>query len=285
MFETLYKIELIKEKPYIAFFMGLFYSIIGISVAAWFFRRDPALVTVGLITVLFYPTIRRLILDETALLKTEKMLAKGHIERHARLIMIYLLIFLGVLIGYSFFSVMLPALATNSIFDDQMSIYTAYSGNAKILDKGTFSMLFSNNITVLILVFATALFIGDGALFILVWNASVWGTVFGALAKASATMGSLNPGILFGIIMTIVLPHVLLEALAYIVAAVSGGVVSRAVLMNKKDWNLVRPLLASAFILFAVSIVILFAGAFVEQYVLVNSKLYQNIIFMSGLIN
>lgn len=283
MLEKLYKIELIIEKPYIAFLIGFLYSVIGINLAAWFFAEDPALVTVGFITVLLYPTIRGLIRTEIDTLKDEKKVNAYYVTRHGDLMTVYLLIFLGVMLGFSLFSVVLPSMATNKIFENQISVYTHNSGNAKLLDKPMFSALFENNLSVLILAFLTALFLGDGALFLLVWNASVWGTVFGSLAKAAGVIGSLNPVLLFFMVIAIVLPHALLEALSYIVAAVSGGVVSRTFLIETPNPKSFGQLILSALVLLFVAVLVLVIAVFVEQYVLNNAKVYADIIFMSGL--
>ena len=61
MLEGLYSAELIKKKPYIALLMGFTYSIIGIGLASWLFRKDPAIVSVALTSLLLYPSIKSLI--------------------------------------------------------------------------------------------------------------------------------------------------------------------------------------------------------------------------------
>ncbi|MBT3303956.1 stage II sporulation protein M [Candidatus Woesearchaeota archaeon] len=280
MLERLYNIELVKKKPYIAFFLGLVYSIIGIGIAAILFKKDPAIVTVAITAILLYPTIKGLVGSEIGLLSKTK---HHKLRRHTKLVMIYLLIFLGVMIGFSLFSVMLPSLATNALFQSQIGVLYSSVGGAGTFNSGLFGALFMHNLVVLGLAFIMAFFIGDGGIFLLVWNASVWGTIFGNLAKTSALAGALNPFIIFGIILVIVLPHTLLEGLSYIFSAISGGVVSRSVISEKKA-NKKIVLIRNAITILVIAIVTLVIAVFIEQYVLINSGLYTQIIGLSGLI-
>ncbi len=282
MLERLYNIELVKKKPYIAFFLGLVYSIIGIGIATILFKKDPAIVTVAITALLLYPTIKGLVGREIGLLSKTKI-KNPKLINHTRLILIYLLIFLGVMMGFSLFSIMLPSLATNTLFQNQLGVLYSSVGGATAFNSGLFMTLFMHNLVVLGLAFIMAFFIGDGAIFLLVWNASVWGTIFGNLAKTSALAGALNPLIIFGIILVIVLPHTLLEGLAYIFSAISGGVVSRSVISEKKA-NKKIILIRNAITILAIAIAVLVLAVFIEQYVLMNSGLYINIIGLSGLV-
>lgn len=280
MLERLYNIELVKKKPYLAFFLGLVYSIIGIGIATILFKRDPAIVTVAITALLLYPTIKGLVGSEIGLLSKKK---QHRLRNHTRLVIIYLLIFLGVMIGFSLFSVMLPSLATNALFQNQIGVLYSSVGGATTFNSGLFSSLFMHNLVVLGLAFIMAFFIGDGAIFLLVWNASVWGTIFGNLAKTSALAGALNPFIIFGIILVIVLPHTLLEGLSYIFSAISGGVVSRSVISEKKA-NKKLILIRNSITILVIAIAVLLVAVFIEQYVLMNSGLYTQIIGLSGLV-
>jgi hypothetical protein len=61
MLEQLYPIKLIQARTIYAFILGIAYSIIGIGIAVLLFPEDPAIVAVAFISLMFYPTIKRLV--------------------------------------------------------------------------------------------------------------------------------------------------------------------------------------------------------------------------------
>jgi len=283
MLARIYPHDYVLKRPLMGLLLGFLFSIVGIGLTALFFKRDPAIITVAFTSLLLYPTITTLLDREKKNLEKEKRVEDFFLfGMHRRVLTIYLFIFLGVLLGYSFFSLFLPNLATNTLFESQISVLYGNVGKAVAFTPDLFFNLFSHNFQVLLLAFTTALLVGDGAIFLLVWNASVWGTIFGNLANTAASSGSLNPALVFAIILIIVLPHTLIEAASYIMAAISGGITSDFILSSKSA-NMQQLILRSLVILIG-AVVVLAISMFVEQFVLVNSGLYRDIIRLSGLI-
>ena len=70
-------------------------------------------------------------------------------------------------------------------------------------------------------------------IFLIVWNASVWGTIFGLTAKSAAVFADKHPIYFFGLIMLIVFPHMIIEGIAYFLAAISGSVISKDVILEQ----------------------------------------------------
>ena len=133
----------------------------------------------------------------------------------------------------------------------------------------------------MVVIFFTALLIGDGGLFLLVWNASVWGTIFAILAKAASSVAGKNPFIYFILILLTVLPHMLLEAMSYFSAAGSGSIISQAFMREKlvSDKFVVVTLHSLWLLLLGLAFVII--GAYVETYVLFHAETYRLIISQS----
>jgi len=283
MLARIYPHDYVLKRPLMGLLLGFLFSIVGIGITALFFKRDPAIITVAFTSLLLYPTVTTLLDREKKNLEKERRIEDFFLlGMHRRVLSIYLFIFLGVLLGYAFFSLFLPSLAANTLFESQISVLYGSVGKAVAFTPDLFFSLFSHNFQVLLLAFTTALLVGDGAIFLLVWNASVWGTIFGNLANTAANFGALNPAVLFGIILMIVLPHTIIEATSYIMAAMSGGVTSDFILSSKSK-NMEKFILRSLAI-FLGAVVVLAVGMFVEQYVLINSDLYRDIIRLSGLI-
>ncbi len=293
--EYLYPLRLIEKNPFYAFLLGLGYSVIGIGAALILFPDDPAIVSIAFIAIMFYPTINSLMKQEE-MIEAEKKETSflSFFRDHQDILKVYAFAFLGVLLAYSIFSMILPSLATNYIFKSQLNVLYGLTGRATtggaIFNTQLLQSLLSNNLSVLILVFVTAFLLGDGAIFLIVWNASVWGTIFGTIAKNAAVKGAAvswavcsNPLNCFGWIMLIVFAHMIIEAFAYMCAATAGGSVSKAILKEEVFSIRFRNLTLNVVILIVFSLVVLLIGGLVETFVLVNSDTYRIIIQQSFL--
>ncbi len=93
-----------------------------------------------------------------------------------------------------------------------------------------------NNLFVLAICFILSLAYGSGSILFIVWNASVWGIVFGYFIRQSALIDQVNPAFYFAKIFLPFLPHMVTEAASYIVAAIMGGVLAKAIL-REKMWS------------------------------------------------
>jgi hypothetical protein len=130
----------------------------------------------------------------------------------------------------------------------------------------------------LALIFITAFFIGDSGVFLLIWNASVWGTIFGLFAKNYAISSSQNPLYSFLLVLAIVITHTLLEAFAYISSAAAGSVISKAIVSEKIMSDRFNNVIKGTITTLIFSIIILIIAVAVETYVLGNVTIYQDIV-------
>ena len=291
--EYLYPLKLIEKNPIYAFLLGLCYSIIGIGTALLLFPEDPALVSVAFIAIMFYPTINSLMKQEEKIETKKKDLSPIlFFKNHKNIFKVYALAFLGIFLSFALFSMILPSLKTNYIFDNQINVLYGNTGKATgaAINTSLLRDLFSNNLSVLILAFITAFLIGDGAIFLIAWNASVWGTIFGTLAKNAAIKGASvgwavckTPANCFSIIMLIVFLHMIIEAFAYMCSATAGGSISKAILKEKVLSKRFKTLLVNTALLIIFALIILWIGALIETYVLTNSNTYGMIIRQSFL--
>ncbi|MBD3164274.1 hypothetical protein GF323_03675 [Candidatus Woesearchaeota archaeon] len=279
MLEQLYPLKLIEKNNLYALLLGIAYSVIGIGLAVLLFPEDPALVAVALISIMFYPTINKLMKQEESIETEQKEFNfMVFLKDHRYVFMIYMLMFSGMLLTFSYFSLLLPKMASNHIFQNQINVMT---GNAVAFEGGLFRSLLQNNLIVMIVIFITAMLLGDGGIFLITWNASVWGTIFGNLAKTAAFNANQNPFTYFLIVIGIVSPHMLLEAFSYIVAATTGGVVSNAMIKEKLASKKFNNIATNTVISLAIALIILLIAVAVETYVLGNVEVYKTIIRQS----
>jgi uncharacterized membrane protein SpoIIM required for sporulation len=275
--------EWLERKSYYAFLVGGGYSIIGIFLARLLFARDPALPAVAFTSLLLLPELYKLFSIEERQQSREKRFGlRAFWSDNGDFFRVFLFLFLGILIVYSFAAMFLDSFAVNALFREQLAIRGGgFNAAGQAYSTNLFWSLFKNNLLVLLACFFVALLAGDGAVFLIVWNASVWGTIFGVTARNAAYVMHGEPLFVFGTMLLIVLPHMLLEASSYILAAMAGGLISKGVV--KEGWSGKRFMAVckdNMFILF-LAFIALVLGALAESYVLSTSDTYARIIHLS----
>lgn len=277
----------LEKKGRYAFVLGVIYSIVGVLIASILFPGDPALVAVAFTSMLLLPEMYKIFSIEERKESIERRVSftslwKDDIE----VVRIYLFLFLGILLVYSIGTIVLPSFQTNLLFREQLEIRFGQNFAGQAIFGGAFSSnlfygLLSNNFLVLMACFILALLAGDGAIFLITWNASVWGAIFGITAEGAALFSGQNTFLLFAMIMLIVFPHMILEAISYFLAAISGSVISKDVLLEEFASHRFFEVFGMNLYLLFFALVFLVIGALVETWVLQNVDIYQKIIEMS----
>lgn len=282
--ERIYSVDFLKENPKYGFLLGMAYTIFATLFALMLFSDDPALVIVGVVSMLLMPSLYQISSYYESKAKEHAIGIWNIIINNKQFIKIYLFVFFGSFIVFSLFSLVLPSLATNHLFKQQVSVM---AGGAAHAGGGYFSIalfkeLFTHNLFVMTICFLLSLIAGNGAIFMIIWNASVWGTVFGVLGKTVAVHIQAHPGIIFLLIMLSVFPHVLLEISSYIIAVVSGTMISDAMAKEKIMSKEFGRVLGSNLLLLLCAVGVLIIAMIVETYVLNNFTTYKTIIQLSS---
>ena len=283
--EHLFPEEWLEKRGLYAFLLGAGYSVIGIIFASILFPSDPALAAVAFISLLILPELYKLFSIEERIEDREKKFSFKELYKDNKdFIKTYLLIFLGILLAFAVATMFLPSFQVNSLFREQLEMRgatgTAVAGNATFT-VGLFWDIFKNNLLVIIFCFILSFLSGDGAIFFITWNASVWGTIFGVTARNAAVFTGQNTIVLFGIVILIVAAHTILEGLSYVMAAISGGVISKDVILEKFDSSRFWEVFTYNIWLLVAAVVVLLIGAIVETFVLDNVTIYADIIQQS----
>ncbi|MEK6963382.1 MAG: stage II sporulation protein M [Nanoarchaeota archaeon] len=281
--EHLFPETWLEQKARYGFLLGAGYSILGLVIAQVLFPADPALVAVAMTSLMLLPELYKIFSIEERQERSEKKFNLWKlVSDNFDFMRVYLFILLGVFVVYALSVIILPNLQVNSLFREQLAMRGA-SGNAVFTSASAslFESIFFNNLWVLIACFLISLLAGEGAIFLLVWNASVWGTIFGVTARNAAYYSHSNPFYYLGLILLIVLPHAILEIFSYVLAAISGGVISKGVLLEKFDSKLFNQVFTYNFILFLIALLVLVLGAGVETWVLEHIQTYAQIIAQS----
>lgn len=282
--EQLYPIEFLKEKPRYALLLSFAFTVFATFFGMLIFPQDPALVIVAMASTLLIPSLYQFtVFEERVEREIAGMGVRDVLATNKQLFKVYAYMFFGSFFVFAIFSIVLPSLATNYLFRMQMA---AVAGGATAGIGTKFSMLLlwellSNNFQVLMLCFIVSIIAGNGSIYMIVWNASVWGTVFGTLAKTTALHLGASSGVIFLLIMISVFPHVLLEMGSYILAVISGTVISNALAREQIISKRFGKVLLVNLVILGIALLVLLLGGIVETYVLDNFTTYQRIIQLS----
>lgn len=284
--EHLFPEDWLEKKGRYAFLLGVIYSFIGILIASILFPGDPALVAVAITSMLLLPELYKIFsMEERQQSLKQKVTLTELWQVDWDIVKIYIFIFLGILLVYAVGTMVMPSLDANTLFREQLEIRygQGFSGSATggIFTGSLFMDLLSNNFLVLMACFILALLTGDGAIFLITWNASVWGTIFGLTAKNASLFLGANAFAVFGIIMLVVFWHMILEAISYFLAAIAGSVISKDVLSENFASERFWEVFSFNLYLLLFALIFLVLGALVETFVLDNVSIYSQIIQMS----
>ena len=262
MLEQLFPASWIEKKAWFAFVLGVSYAVLGIGSALLLFPKQPGLAAVAFTSLLSLPSLNRLLtVEEKQAARERKFDLTDPFKNHKDIFGVYIFLFIGVMLVFSLFSIILPDIAANEIFAEQIEA-VGVVGNAT--DENGFASIFSNNLIVFLFALAASFIYGSGSIFIIIWNASVWGVVFGVIAREAATIANFNQFSYFFLTLLAVAPHLVAEASAYIMAAISGGIVSKAVIMEKPFSERFKKIIQDALVIFFIAVVLLIIAAFIE---------------------
>jgi len=278
MFELIMKPKRAERRPWELFFVGLIWASVSLLLVTFFFSKDSILKEgSGLLVVIFtviscLPFMYYLIKLEEG--KDIEINDSGKlIKEHSKAIRALMWLFLGFVVAFSFWYIIMPDSAPQN-FNFQIKTFCAinspnhYSycleehGISAITGAASsgqaFLSIFSNNIYVLIFTILFSLVFGAGAIFILVWNASVIAAAIGIFAKGE--LSGLGMGLLRYMI------HGIPEIGAYFVGALAGGIVSVAVIRKDLRGEGTWKILQDSLLLVIIAIVILVVAALMEVY-------------------
>ena len=295
--EHIFPEDWLEKKARYAFILGALYSFIGILIASVLFPGDPALVAVAFTSLLLLPELYKIFSIEERKESMEKDVTMRALWKDdLGIVKIYIFLFLGILLVYSVGTMIMPQMQANNLFREQLEIrfgsdlpvegaplngQEIKSGILKdkfSFDTGLLNSLLSNNFLVMIACFIMALLTGDGAIFLITWNASVWGSIFGLTAKGAALFSGENQFYLFGIIMLVVFPHMIIEAMAYFLAAISGAIISKDVILEEFASDRFFEVFGFNLYLLLFALFFLVLGGVVETLVLNNVQIYETLI-------
>lgn len=269
-----------ERHPWELFFVGLFYASISFFLINWIFSRDAVLskysgILMVTFTVMFsipyvYYTIK---LEEKKVktgIKTFDLL-----EEHKKAILTFIWLFLGFVVAFSFWYIVLPApenfkaqVETYCLINrpsnfaecvNQYGVKGSSNTTGHATNKDRLFLIFSNNMYVLMFTLVFSLLFGAGAIFILAWNASVIAAAIGIFTKSE--ISSLPLGLARYLI------HGIPEIASYFMVALAGGLVSVAVIKHETGTDKFWEVMQDSLYLIILSVIVLFIAAIIEVFI------------------
>ncbi len=287
MIELLMKPKKAERKPWEMFFVGLFWASVSVLLVTFVFDRDSVLrAGGGLLVVMFtviscLPFMYYIIKLEEG--KDIEISSSGRlIKEHSRAIYALTWLFLGFLIAFSFWYIVLPfhvggmvigegsgqnfnfqirtfcAINSPSSYKDCLGQHGTTIDTGNMIGASHLLGIFTNNLYVLIFTILFSLAFGAGAMFILVWNASVIAAAIGIFAKKQLVDLPLG----FARYMI----HGIPEIVAYFIGALAGGIISVAIIRKDLRGEGTWRILQDALLMIIIAILILIIAAVMEVY-------------------
>ena len=279
MLEMLISPKKAERKPWEMFFVGVFYASVSVLLVNWVFANDAVLfnhagILVITFTVMFSIPFMYYVIKLEENKAGEEVGAFKLLISHRKAIWAFLWLFMGFVIGFSFWYIILPNTASfrtqietycvinrPANFDSCVSQFGDQKGGQAVVfaaNSERLFLIFANNIYVLIFTLVFSLIFGAGAIFVLAWNASVIAAAIGIFTQSN--LSSLPLALIRYMI------HGLPEIAAYFIAALSGGIISIAVIKHEIGTDKFWEVLQDSLNLIILAVVVLFFAAFMEVF-------------------
>lgn len=260
----------LEKRPAISFIFGLAYTFIGYAAAAIFFSKSVSVAMLFLTMLLIVPTLAKLLSYEE---RIESRFGIRHFFRnHREVFESHLFLFLGIFAGYIMLGLIFSS-QFESIFQFQLNFLKTQEGLSGELIKNFFEKSFvpsfshvlgllAHNLGILVICFVLSFFYGAGAIFLHTLNASIFSSFIVFVINHLAAKSSEA----FAIIGFFSL-HFIPEIGGFLIAAIAGGVMSKAIAREKFGSTGFRNVAKDSAVLLALAFVLIVAAAFIEVYV------------------
>lgn len=285
----------VRKHPLVMMFLAAVLSSIGIWTSYYIFPSSASILSIAFITIGIVPILYTIFILEEAEEASEGGSWPGFISRHFDIVKIYSWFFIGLILSYSLWYVVLPNEVRTNVFAEQNNVIGQISelrteltgnitGNALgspfVCEKNLwcwFDVILQNNLRVLFLAVILSLVYGVGAMFLIAWNASVIGAYIGQDALivlgSYAGFGHFAPVLAYchGLINAFgLIPHGIFEVTGYFVGAIAGALISIVVTKGKYRKNEVSLLVKDTIGLVFLAVILLVIGALIEAALIVG---------------
>lgn len=246
MLERLLKTQILANHPLYLFIIALCYVLLTFALSIFIFPVQDVPIAFPMVLSIIIAITFAFILSWEEKVETKVFHGlKEFLGEQLHVLEIYFFTFFGLVAGFFIIGMFTPQGVKEMLFARQL-VHYKMGATASFLD------LLLNNLGVLIYTFVLSVLYGAGAVFVLVWNA----TFFGLYLAQYLSVDFLK-----------MFPHAVIEVVGYLAGAISGGLISEAIINERKRELLFRVLKRAAIFL-ALSVILITASAYMEALVL-----------------
>lgn len=269
VFENVYSQEYLNNNKHMVLILSFSYTILGISASYLLFRDfNSSLVSIGFTSLILLTVLRDILkisVKSEIAINEKKINLMNMLKQYKNDIIIFTYLFIGILLGFSIFSLGLPSEVSEKFFSSQYEFLVTNTPH-DVFSHGTFESILLNNLAVLIICLITSFLFGIGTifLFILVWNGSVIGTIFTEIAKQSAISLEHSQIIIFLVLLLAALPHMIFEIFSYLLSGIIGENLSDYLLAEKPKNSKYKKIINFTLSMISYSIIFLLIAVYIE---------------------
>ena len=271
------KTNWIIRHPSLALALGFIYSLLGYILANMFFiDKQVSIAMLFITTLLVVPTMIIALSDQ---MKHEATQHENFFQSHRSIFLGYIYMFVGAFMGYMVLGIFADQYILK-IFEYQLDFLKKQEGlSLQVLNQffenrpapqleSVLSIL-QHNLSVVLVCFIISLFVGAGGVFLVLLNASVFSSF--AIVMIKYLTETLRQAVL---VIGIFSLHVIPEAGAFMVAAIAGGILSKAVIAEKWGTANFKKVVKDAGKLLAFACILIILAGFIEVYITTNLFYY-----------
>jgi uncharacterized membrane protein SpoIIM required for sporulation len=268
--ESVFSVQGMMKRPWELVILAVVFVTVSIFIAQ-FIGMEESISTIMLVSILSVGVLIRLFDYEVEEIEEKsRILGSRTLARHYPVVIAMGLFFFGWILGFLFWYLVLPTSAITSIFSVQASqlgsIQGQFSGLAIAFPfQEAFELIFIHNLEVILVIIGLSIIAGSGAVLVLVWNASVIAVFLANYAQKLILNQSQTLLTGLGVGFLGILPHGFFEMLAYVFAALAGGILSSAVARRAYKDPAFGLILHDIIKLAAWAVILMTVGALIES--------------------
>lgn len=266
-----------EQRPNRMILLGFIYTTIAIFLSLMVFRSYSSMIMVFLTAMAAIPLIYQMIIME----HEKDLQGMGEhwlMKEHTKALRVFIFLFIGMTIAFAIWYTFLAPDTISVLFQSQSETIGAIntgSVTGSAADFNRFSVIFLNNVRVLVFALLFSFLYGSGAIFILTWNASVIGAAIGNTVRSGLAEITANIGVptitqyfsvgAYGLLRYTI--HGIPEILAYFMAGLAGGIISIAAIRHDFGTKKFEHILLDSADLLLLALVTVFIAGVLEVWV------------------
>lgn len=277
--DDLFKSKFLKHGPYVSFIFGFGLTIVAFFTSLVFFRDYISVSTIFLTTLLLTPTFILMLKSEVKIDRQYGL--RNFFKNHKTIFEVYFFSFIGIFLAFVFLGLAVqdrPG-AYNSLFEFQLNFLEFQQGvNVEVVQNfvestltpslGEVIALSSHDLIVVLICFGLSFVYGASAIFLIILNGSVFANfiIFVIRIIAENTTQGIQAFLIF-------LIHLIPEISGFLLAAIAGGVASKALVLEMNESNALRNVFKDVTVLLLISIGLVIVSTILEVFV--TARLFQ----------